>query len=88
MKYLSTLSMILSLLFFSSSISQTTDERFNQEVEVFIQKIMSNYEIPGLALGIVKDGEIFYSKGFGVKNLETGVPLTESTIFHMAYHPL
>jgi CubicO group peptidase (beta-lactamase class C family) len=37
-----------------------------------------------LAVGVVKDQELIYAKGFGVMNLKTGGEVTERTLFHMA----
>jgi CubicO group peptidase (beta-lactamase class C family) len=45
---------------------------------------MKNYEIPGLALGIVKDGQKYLTKGYGVKNLVTRELITDRCLFHMA----
>jgi CubicO group peptidase (beta-lactamase class C family) len=45
---------------------------------------MEVYEIPGVAVGIVKNGQILYARGFGVMNLDTQKPVTEQTVFHMA----
>ena len=40
--------------------------------------------IPGLALAIVKDDKIIYSKGFGVKDRERNSPVTPDTVFAIA----
>jgi CubicO group peptidase (beta-lactamase class C family) len=37
-----------------------------------------------LAVGVVKDQDLIYAKGFGVMNLETGAEVTPRTLFHMA----
>lgn len=39
---------------------------------------------PGCALGIVRDGELVYSRGYGSANLEHQVPLTPKTRFYLA----
>jgi CubicO group peptidase (beta-lactamase class C family) len=39
---------------------------------------------PGCAVGIVRDGELIYAKGFGTTNLEYGVPIDKHSIFEMA----
>ncbi|MGA2531438.1 MAG: serine hydrolase domain-containing protein [Candidatus Aminicenantales bacterium] len=39
---------------------------------------------PGAAVAIVKDGLVIYRKGFGCAQLEYGVPITPSTVFHVA----
>ena len=39
---------------------------------------------PGCALGVMKDGELIYKQGYGLANLEYDIPITPSTIFHVA----
>jgi CubicO group peptidase (beta-lactamase class C family) len=36
---------------------------------------------PGCALGIARDGNLIYSKGYGMANLETGTAITPASIF-------
>ena len=38
---------------------------------------------PGCALGVVRDGEFVYKKGYGLGSLELGVPLTPQSVFYM-----
>jgi CubicO group peptidase (beta-lactamase class C family) len=51
------------------------------QVDSYIHDLMSIYQIPGAALALVKDGEIVYAKGYGVRNARTGQPVTENTLF-------
>jgi len=39
---------------------------------------------PGCALGIYLGGEIVYSRGYGMSNMEHDVPITPDSIFHVA----
>jgi len=39
---------------------------------------------PGASLAVVRDGHIVYKHGYGCAQLEYGVPITPSTIFHVA----
>ena len=50
----------------------------------FIKSYMDDYQIPGLAIAIVKDNQIYFAEAYGVKNLNTKEPMTTNTIFHMA----
>ncbi len=60
-------------------------EDFNAEqVDRFVDAYMKYHKIPGLSLAIVKDGEIVYGKGFGVKSLAKNDAVTESTVFEVA----
>ncbi len=36
---------------------------------------------PGCALGVVRDGSMVYSKGYGLASVELGVPITPATVF-------
>jgi CubicO group peptidase (beta-lactamase class C family) len=38
---------------------------------------------PGCALGVVRDGEFIYKKGYGEASLELGVPITPESVFYM-----
>jgi CubicO group peptidase (beta-lactamase class C family) len=39
---------------------------------------------PGCALAVVQDGAVIYSRGYGMSNLEHGVPIEPNSIFHVA----
>ena len=42
----------------------------NQKLENIIRSYMRKYNTPGLAISILKDNEIIYSKGFGSSDLQ------------------
>lgn len=46
-----------------------------------IQKAIDAYNIPGLAIGVVVDGQVVYGKGFGVQELEKKLPVNTETLF-------
>jgi CubicO group peptidase (beta-lactamase class C family) len=39
---------------------------------------------PGCALGLVQDGALTYTRGYGLANLEYGRPITPKSVFHVA----
>ena len=39
---------------------------------------------PGAAVAVLKNGSIIYKKGYGMSNLEYDIPITPSSIFHIA----
>lgn len=50
-------------------------------------KIFSNLDTtvsPGCALSVMKDGQIAYRRGYGMADLDHGVPITSGTVFHVA----
>lgn len=50
-------------------------------VESFILDRISKTRIPGLSIALVKDGEVIYSKGFGFRDVDSGLPATPNTIY-------
>jgi CubicO group peptidase (beta-lactamase class C family) len=53
-------------------------------LDAYIQKGIADWQIPGLAIAIVKDGKTIVMKGYGVRNLETKEPVDENTLFIIA----
>ncbi len=51
------------------------------DLDMVLQEIMTRWDIPGLAVGIVENDEIVYAKGFGVQSLETQLPVTLDSVF-------
>jgi CubicO group peptidase (beta-lactamase class C family) len=49
-------------------------------------KTLKTFEVPGVAIGVVKDGKLVYAKGFGVRKLGETDPVTPDTLFGIASH--
>ena len=45
---------------------------------------VSKLQVPGLAVGILLHDSVLYSKGFGVTNLNSKIPVTKQSVFHLA----
>lgn len=71
------------ILFFSASIhfSQTTPMFVTDSLDNYVLRGMKNWEIPGMAVLIVKDGNIIVSKAYGVKELGKSDLADENTLF-------
>lgn len=39
---------------------------------------------PGCALGVIKDGQFIYKRGYGMANLDHSIPLSSSLVFYIA----
>ena len=74
----------LILLQLGIASAQEINSTIEEKIESILHKTMHSYQIPGLAIGIVKDNKIVYAEGFGVKNLKTKEPVTVTSLFHMA----
>lgn len=59
-------------------------KHFEAEFERFMKGFLEETKAPGMAVAVVSKGEVVYARGFGVKDLETGEPVTPETIFGVA----
>lgn len=50
-------------------------------IEPFINKLMVDFEVTGLSIGIVRNDSVIYSKGFGTRKINKNLPVDENTIF-------
>lgn len=45
---------------------------------------LHHYEMPGVAIALVQNGRLVLAKGFGVRDLATGAPVTADIVFQLA----
>ena len=65
----------------SEALNDTTN---NQNIDAEIIDEMINQNVPGVAIGIIKNGKITYTKGYGFTDLEKKTKVTSKTIFRWA----
>lgn len=53
------------------------------DFEQYVQKAMKDWNIPGMAIGIVQGDKVIYTKGFGVKALGSNDAVNPDTIFQI-----
>ena len=46
-----------------------------------LQELMQKYRVPGVSVAVIKDFEIHWAKGYGVADVETGLPVEPGTTF-------
>ncbi|SFC59260.1 CubicO group peptidase, beta-lactamase class C family [Parapedobacter composti] len=50
----------------------------------YVGRVLQAFEVPGISVGIVKDGKVVLAKGYGVKKLGDPDPVDEHTLFNIA----
>ncbi|MCP4411664.1 MAG: serine hydrolase [Gammaproteobacteria bacterium] len=63
---------------------QVSAESYAKAIEDLVEKTMTTFQVPGVAIGIIKDGEVILAKGFGTADLATGDAVNQDTIFKIA----
>jgi CubicO group peptidase (beta-lactamase class C family) len=51
------------------------------DIDAYIREAMAEWKIPGLAIAVVKDGEVILSKGYGYRDADEELPVTPRTLF-------
>jgi len=54
------------------------------QIDRYIDSLMKDWNIPGLALGIVYKDQLIYARGYGYRDLENKLPVESTTIFPIA----
>lgn len=79
---------ILGLLTGSSCKKETIPDPVSavsiSEFERRLDELRKQSNIPGMVAGIVKDGQVIWTKNYGYENLAQQKPVTNATIFHLA----
>lgn len=56
------------------------NENLIADMEAYIVDVMDRFDVPGLSIAVVQDGEIAYSNGFGVRETGQDEPVTADTL--------
>jgi CubicO group peptidase (beta-lactamase class C family) len=51
------------------------------DLDAYVASSMKTFDVPGMAVAIVKDGKIVVAKGYGVRKLGDAIPVDEFTLF-------
>lgn len=67
----------------ASLFSQTDSvPRFiTDSLDTYVARALTEWQIPGAAVCVIKGGKVVAMKGYGVKNLDTKDPVDENTLF-------
>ncbi len=73
----------ISLMSITSGLSKAEAEKqdVSAQLDDLIPDLMSLYDIPGVSIALIKDGEVIWSEGYGYQDLEDAKPVTSDTLF-------
>jgi len=55
-----------------------------RDLDAYVARVMQTFEVPGIALAVVKDGRVLLARGYGVRKLGDPAPVDERTLFGIA----
>lgn len=73
----------LAIVFMLSSFAQQAEipAFIKDSLDNYIQKSLADWNVPAVAVGIVKDGKVIYEKAFGIKDVDSKASVDEHTLF-------
>jgi len=74
----------LLLLLLSAFFYQLNAQISSRQIDSIAEKSLKTFDVPGMAVAVVKDGKIIHIKGYGVASLNTGEKINEHTRFAIA----
>ncbi|MCD6017373.1 MAG: serine hydrolase [Bacteroidetes bacterium] len=72
----------LALLFIIQTV--TAQNFIKDSLDIYIKREMVRWNLPGLAIAVVKDGKVVHIKGYGYSDITKKTPVTENTEFQIA----
>ena len=74
----------ISFLFALSVLSPAFSQVDTKQLDKYFAQALSDWEVPGMAVAIVKDGEIIFAKGYGVLEEGKKTKVDEHSMFAIA----
>src|SRR5580658_2484011 len=73
---------IALLLCFLTAASTTNAQVITPDsIDRLVERTLETFDVPGIAVAIVKDDKIVYEKGYGVRSLASNKKVDENTLF-------
>jgi len=74
----------LSIAFLSFGQNLSAQALSSQQIDSLVEKTMKTFDVPGMAVAVLKDGEVFHKNTYGVRSIKTNAPVNENTLFGVA----
>lgn len=56
----------------------------SSQIDSLAELTLKTFDVPGIAVAVVKDGKVIHAKGYGVRSLKNNLPVDENTLFGIA----
>jgi CubicO group peptidase (beta-lactamase class C family) len=76
--------LFLSFFFLSLNLTVTAQALNDKQIDSLVQKTMKTFDVPGIAVAVLKDGKVVHEKGYGKRSLKTNKPVDTNTMFGVA----
>lgn len=56
----------------------------SKQIDSVTEKTLSTFNVPGIAVAVIKDGKVIHARGYGVRSIRTKQKVDENTLFGVA----
>lgn len=77
-RHIAIVAFVLTLQFHYSQVITSS------EIDALVEQTLKTFNVPGIAVGVVKDGKLIHAKGYGVRSLITKEKVDENTFYGIA----
>ncbi len=78
------LTLLLISIILVSNLTAYAQAISSKEIDVLVERTLKTFDVPGIAVCVVKDGKVIHSKGYGVSSLNTKKKVDGNTLFGIA----
>ena len=76
---------LFAFIILSSSIFSTKAQTITSpEIDALVERTLKTFDVPGIAVAVIKDDKVIHAKGYGVRSLKTQQKVDENTLFGVA----
>ena len=72
------------LLFLVLSTGIYAQPLSSRSIDTLVERTLKAFDVPGIAVAVIKDGKVIHSKGYGLRSLKTMKKVDENTLFGIA----
>ncbi|RZK60488.1 MAG: serine hydrolase [Pedobacter sp.] len=73
--------LVIALL---STVSLKAQVLTSKQIDSIAEKTLKTFNVPGIAVAVIKDGKVIHAKGYGVRSIKTNLKVDENTLFGVA----
>ena len=74
----------IALVLLTGQLANAQYKSANRKLDAMIREGMAEWKIPGMGVVVVKDGRTVFSSVYGIRDIDTQVPVNSQTLFAMA----
>lgn len=76
--------LIILLILLTTGPGSYAQPLSNTQIDSLVQRAMRAFNVPGMAVAVIKDGKIYHQHTYGIRSIKTRQPVNAQTLFGVA----